>query len=99
MAATGSAQVRRILQVAVILLAITILEFIIAFTVESGTFKVVVFIVLTLVKAFYIIADFMHLSHETRGLIIGLVSPLPLILLLTYILLYEGSAIAAFFGS
>src|SRR5215210_3687596 len=36
----------------------------------------ILYIILTLVKAFYIVAEFMHLRHELRNLIMTIVVPL-----------------------
>ncbi|MBC7568062.1 MAG: cytochrome C oxidase subunit IV family protein [Pedobacter sp.] len=65
--------VSRIWQVFGILLLITVLEFIIALWAIPGghlTQKVgnYIYIALTLFKAFYIVAYFMHLKFEKRGL-------------------------------
>jgi cytochrome c oxidase subunit 4 len=69
--------VSRIWQVFGILLLITVIEFIIAlFLIPKGymTQKVgnYVYIALTLLKAFYIVAYFMHLKFEKRGLQVAL---------------------------
>jgi len=50
------------------------------------------FIILTLVKAYYIVAIFMHLGHETKHLKFSIVAPmLVLIPYLLFILLSESS--------
>ena len=51
-----------------------------------------VFIILTLIKAAYIVMSFMHLGHETRGLQWTILLP-PLILIpyLLFIILVEGN--------
>ena len=50
------------------------------------------FIILTLVKAYYIVAIFMHLGHETKPLKLSIVAPmLVLIPYLLFILLVESS--------
>jgi len=58
------------------------------------------FIILTLVKAYYIVAIFMHLGHEKKSLQISVVAPmLVLIPYLLFILLveasYQGAAMVA----
>ena len=58
-----------------ILLGLTALEFLIAFTVGAGAFKKWTFIIMTLVKAFYIVGEFMHLKHEVKSLIWSIVLP------------------------
>ncbi len=80
-----------------ILSAITTVEFIIAFAkgpMEMNQVVVItLFLSLTIVKAFYIVAEFMHLAHEAKVLIWSL--GLPIIFLIWFIIamMYEGSAI------
>src|SRR3546814_15617857 len=68
---------RKIWQVFFYLLALTALEFFIALVlvhggvVEKGLGVTTVYIALTLVKAYYIIAYFMHLKFETFGFIMS----------------------------
>jgi cytochrome c oxidase subunit IV len=52
-----------------IMAAITAVEFVIAFTMPSSLLKVSIFVGLTIVKAFYIVAEFMHLKYEVKSLI------------------------------
>jgi cytochrome c oxidase subunit IV len=73
-----------------LLFGITALEFIIAFTVGRGTFRNVTFIVMTLVKAFYIVAYFMHLRDEVKSMITTILIPLVFVLWLILALLIEG---------
>jgi len=75
-----------------ILLGITALEFLIAFTVgkEYKGFKDLVFILMTLAKAFYIVAYFMHLKFERVTLIYSIVVPTLFVMMLIAILIYEG---------
>lgn len=80
-----------------IMLGITVVEFAIAFL--KGPFQlnhlfvVTVFISLTIVKAFYIIAEFMHLKHEAKMLILSLSLPIIFIIWFIISMLYEGNAI------
>jgi cytochrome c oxidase subunit IV len=81
-----------------ILAAITTLEFIIAFTVinpEAHAFRVIVFITLTLVKAAYIVAEFMHLKYEAKTLMWSILIPLMFICWLLGALYIEGESIFA----
>jgi cytochrome c oxidase subunit IV len=77
-----------------ILSAITAFEFLIAFTKGplglSHLAVVITFVSLTLVKAYYIVADFMHLKHEAKLLITSIVFPILFILWLIAVLLIEG---------
>jgi cytochrome c oxidase subunit 4 len=76
-----------------ILSAITSLEFLIAFTMPHGILKVSIFIILTIVKAFYIVGEFMHLKHETKSLIWSILVPIIFVSWLILALLLEGHAI------
>lgn len=78
-----------------ILLAITVVEFIIAFTVPSSmhTIKVAVFVGLTIVKAFYIVSEFMHLKGEVKMLIWSILIPTIFVIWLIIALLIEGDSI------
>ena len=86
-------KIKKIWRVAFILAAVTIVEFIIAFTIDAGGFKTFVFIFLTIVKAFYIVAEFMHLGHEKKSLIYSVILPMLFVVFLIFILMYQGSAI------
>jgi cytochrome c oxidase subunit IV len=63
-----------------IMLGITALEFIIAFTMPAGPLRVTIFVTMTLVKAFYIVAEFMHLKYEVKSLIYSIVIPIVFII-------------------
>ena len=77
-----------------ILSAITAVEFAIAFAkgpLGLGHYVVVsTFVLLTLVKAYFIVADFMHLGHESKTLITAIVFPILFIIWLIIVLLVEG---------
>jgi cytochrome c oxidase subunit IV len=89
------AKVNAILKVAMILFVITVLEFVVAFTVphEFAMLRVVIFVGMTIVKAFYIVAEFMHLAHEQKLLMWSIVIPTVLIVWLLAALLIQGGAI------
>ncbi|MDQ3050051.1 MAG: cytochrome C oxidase subunit IV family protein [Bacteroidota bacterium] len=74
-----------------ILLAITIFEVGIAFTSIPHDILIVIFIVLTIVKAYYIIAYFMHLKHETVPLKYSIILPFVLILFFVVMAIAEGN--------
>ena len=84
-------KIGKVLRVALILSVATGIEFLIAFTLPAGTLRMLIFVALTLVKAFYIVGEFMHLSHERRSMIWTIVFPAIFIVLLIFILLYESS--------
>jgi cytochrome c oxidase subunit IV len=84
----------RIVKVALILSAITAVEFIIALLlVPKGIVPIQyanpVYIVLTLFKAFYIVAYFMHLKFETIGLALAIIVPILFIIGLILVLTNE----------
>jgi cytochrome c oxidase subunit IV len=76
-----------------ILFAITALEFLIAFTMASGPLRVAIFVGMTIVKAFFIVAEFMHLKGEVKTLIWSIMIPLVFVVWLIVALLVEGGAI------
>ncbi|WP_375444148.1 cytochrome C oxidase subunit IV family protein [uncultured Fibrella sp.] len=76
-----------------ILCGITAVEFIIAFTMTAGHFRVAIFVGMTLIKAFYIVAEFMHLKHEVKSLIWAIMLPIIFIVWLLIALMYEGGSI------
>jgi cytochrome c oxidase subunit 4 len=84
-----------------ILLYITVIELILAIGYYSMTFsnpdliKTLlngVFVVLTLAKAFFIIAEFMHLRHEIRNLILTISIPALLFIWFLTAFLWDGNS-------
>ncbi|NEU08729.1 cytochrome C oxidase subunit IV family protein [Flavihumibacter sp. R14] len=87
---------KKIWQVFFYLLAITTLEFIIALYLLPKDYigqgmANFAYIILTLVKAFYIVAYFMHLKFERTALKTGIVVSLIFIVYFIILLLTEGS--------
>jgi cytochrome c oxidase subunit IV len=74
-----------------ILVGITAVEFVFVFLMQPGTLRNSIFIVLTIFKAFFIVAEFMHLKHETKGLIWTILIPVGLLVWLLVALVTEGS--------
>jgi cytochrome c oxidase subunit IV len=89
----GAAQRKQIWKVFFILSAITALEFLIAFTLSAGTLKVAIFVGMTIVKAFYIVGEFMHLKHEVKSLIWSILIPCIFVVWLLLALMLEGGSI------
>lgn len=87
------AKIRKIWRVALILAVVTAIEFAIAFTIPAGGPRTFIFIALTIVKAFYIVAEFMHLGHERKSLIMSILLPVTFVVFLIFILWYQGTAI------
>lgn len=101
-AGDGSESRKSIYRTAGILTALTVLEFIIAFTkhtyasalgIQESTAQslvVITFIILTIFKAFYIVADFMHLRHEVKKLALTILIPFVFIMWLLIGMILEG---------
>jgi len=89
------ADTKRIWVVFWILLAITSVEFIIAFAKGplglNHILVVSVFVGLTIVKAFYIVAEFMHLGGEVKAMIWSIILPLMFVVWFIVSMLTEGS--------
>lgn len=88
---------KRIWAVFFILLALTALEFLIALglvhhwkVLEKGMFVNIIYIILTLVKAYYIVAFFMHLKFEKSSFIICCSTVFLFIIYFIILLLVEG---------
>ncbi len=86
-------RIRRIWKVALILGVVTAFEFLFAFTMPRGILLIAIFITLTIVKAFYIVGEFMHLKHEVKVLIWSILIPTIFIIWLIIALLVEGNSI------
>jgi cytochrome c oxidase subunit IV len=87
------AKIRLFMKVTLILFVITMIEFAIAFTVDAGILRTAVFIALTIVKAFYIVSEFMHLGHEVKTLIWSILIPLIFLVWLIIALIYQGGQV------
>ena len=74
-----------------VLVGITAVEFVFVFLMHPSTLRNSIFIVLTIMKAFFIVAEFMHLKHETKGLIWTILVPVALLVWLLVALITEGS--------
>lgn len=86
-------KIKKIWKIAGILGLVTAIEFAIAFIFPASLIKNWVFIILTIVKAFFIVSDFMHLGHEKKSLIMSILMPITFIVFLIFILWYQGTAI------
>ncbi len=86
-------KIQRIWKTALLLGIVTFLEFVIAFTMVSSALRTSIFVGLTLVKAFYIVSEFMHLKYEVKVLIWSILLPTMFVVWLLITLLIEGEAI------
>lgn len=93
------AKIRKLWTVAGILLFVTIIEFIIAFTMDAGVSKTTIFILLTIVKAAYIVGEFMHLRYEVKVLFWSILIPLVFIIWMLVAFIYEGMSIGGAIGN
>lgn len=69
-------KIKGIWKIAGILAIITAIEFAFAFSMEKGTFLITVYILLTFLKAYFIMSEFMHLGHERKALQLSILLPL-----------------------
>ncbi len=76
-----------------ILLGVTIFEVSISFTPLSKDILLYTFILLTIVKAYYIVGYFMHMKFEAVPLQYSILLPFILIVYLIFIAIYEGIAL------
>lgn len=74
-----------------VLVGITALEFVFVFLMEPSTLRNSIFIILTIFKAFFIVAEFMHLKHEVKALIWTILIPMALLIWLLIALVSEGT--------
>jgi cytochrome c oxidase subunit IV len=87
------AKIRKIWMTCLILGIVTAIEFVLAFTMNRGTLLTSVFVILTFVKTFYIVGEFMHLKYEVKVLIWSIVLPMAFIVWLITAMIVEGGAI------
>ncbi len=86
-------KIKKIWKTALILLLITVAEFIMAFTMDRGILLYALFIILTIWKAKYIMMEFMHLGDEVKPLFYSIIVPLIFLVWLVIALIKEGSDI------
>ncbi len=73
-----------------ILLGLTIIDVGFYFVLAPGMIRNVIFIVLGIVKAWFIVGTFMHMKHEKKGLSYIIILPMVLILFFLAWMMYEG---------
>ena len=86
-------KIKRLWIVAGYLLAVTIVEFIFAFTLSHGPLKTSIFVGLTIVKAAFIVGEFMHLKHEVKVLFWSVLIPMTFVVWMLVAFVYEGTKI------
>jgi len=81
-------------KIALFMFLITAVEYVFAFLMDAGTLRSVIFIGLTIWKAFFIVSEFMHLGHEVKGLMYSVILPMIFIVWLIVALVnLEGAAV------
>ena len=91
---TDKKKILNIWKVALYMLVITAIEYVFAFTMEAGMLRTVIFVSLTILKAYYIVSEFMHLGHEVKGLVMSILLPMIFIVWLIVALVnLEGAAV------
>jgi cytochrome c oxidase subunit 4 len=88
------AKIKKLWTVAGILGIITAIEFAIAFSVPHGLFKTSVFVLMTIVKAGYIVGEFMHLKYEVKVLFWSILIPMIFVVWMLIAFVYEGMKIS-----
>ncbi|MGB3588479.1 MAG: cytochrome C oxidase subunit IV family protein [Tunicatimonas sp.] len=86
-------KINQLWRIAGILAIVTAIEFALAYILPRGPLLFFTFVALTLVKAFYIVAEFMHLKGEVKTLIWSIIIPTIFVIWLVIALLAEGSSI------
>lgn len=86
-------KIKKLWRVAAIMAVVTGIEFVFAFTMEAGHLKTSIFIVLTIVKAGYIVGEFMHLRHEVKVLFWSILIPMAFVVWFLVAMIYEGLSI------
>lgn len=72
-----------------VLFLLTAVEFVLAFAMEAGIARTVIFLVLTIFKAAGIVAYFMHMKHELKRLAYSVLLPMILIVYLVALIIIE----------
>ena len=88
-------KISKLWRIALVLGIVTLVEFMFAFTLPRGVLLITIFVSLTLVKAFFIVSEFMHLKYESKVLIWSIILPLILVVWLLIALIYEGGYIGS----
>ncbi len=86
-------KISKIWKTAGILALVTAIEFVLAFTLPRGFVLTSLFVLLTFVKTFYIVGEFMHLKYEVKTLIWSIIIPTLFIMWLILALMMEGGSV------
>lgn len=85
-------KIKKLWRVAGILGLVTLLEFAVAFGVphEMKELRIWTFILMTIVKAAYIVGEFMHLRYEAKFLLWSILIPMVFVVWMLVAFVYEG---------
>jgi cytochrome c oxidase subunit IV len=83
-------KIKKLWTVAGILGIITAFEFVVAFTMGHGSLKTAIFVAMTIVKAAYIVGEFMHLRYEVKILLWSILIPMIFVVWMLVAFVYEG---------
>lgn len=86
-------QTKAIWRTFVILSVLTGIEFVIVYFLPSSAFRIAIFAGMTIIKAFFIVGEFMHLKAEAKGLIWAILLPVIFVCWLLLALMLEGGSI------
>ena len=89
-------KIKKLWTVAGILGVITAFEFLVAFTMHHGPLKTTIFVIMTIVKAAYIVGEFMHLRYESKVLMWAILIPTGFVVWMLVAFVYEGMKIVHF---
>jgi len=89
-----TAKIRKLWRVALILGIVTLFEFAVAFTLPHGSAKTAVFVLMTIIKAAYIVGEFMHLRYEAKLLLWSILIPMTFVIWMLVAFVYEGLKIS-----
>lgn len=91
-----SKKIRKIWLTCLYLGIFTAIEFIIAFALPTETYKVTkitLFVLLTIVKCFFIVGEFMHLKYEVKMLVWCIIFPTLFIMWFIGSMIWEGGSV------
>ena len=86
-------QTKSIWRTFIILSVLTGIEFLIVYLLPSSGFRIAIFAGMTIIKAFFIVGEFMHLKAEAKGLIWAILLPIIFVCWLLLALMMEGGSI------
>src|SRR5450432_2514828 len=86
-------KIKKLWRVALILGVITAVEFGVAFTMAHGPLKTSIFVLMTIIKAAYIVGEFMHLRYEMKLLMWSILIPMTFVIWMLVAFVYEGMKI------